>query len=206
VRVVGAKNATLPIMAAALLTKDTCVIHNVPLIDDTETLGDLLRALGAEVSFPEPHTVVINAGQINTVCAPAEFVARMRASFLVMGPLLARFGAAEAAHPGGCEIGMRPVNVDVEGFRAMGAVVAAADRCYRIEAGALAGTEMYLDYPSHTGTENLLMAACLAVGQTTIKHASMEPEIVDLAKRGAHDHAGSAHRRDLRGGRARHPR
>jgi UDP-N-acetylglucosamine 1-carboxyvinyltransferase len=182
VGVVGAKNATLPIMAAALLTNETCIIHNVPRIDDTETLAELLRALGAEVSFPDPHTVVINADRISSVCAPAEFVARMRASFLVMGPLLARFGSAEAAHPGGCEIGMRPVNVDVEGFRAMGAVVAPADRFYRLEADSLAGTEMYLDYPSHTGTENLLMAACLAVGQTTIKHASMEPEVVDLAR------------------------
>lgn len=168
-------------MAAALLTRETCVIHNVPRIDDTETLAELLRALGAEVTFPEPHTAVINAAAISSTCAPAAYVARMRASFLVMGPLLARLGCAEAGHPGGCEIGMRPVNVDVEGFRAMGATVARADSVYRLECPRLSGAEMYLDYPSHTGTENLLMAACLAVGRTVIKHASMEPEVVDLA-------------------------
>ncbi len=168
-------------MAAALLTRDTCTIHNVPCIDDTQTLAELLRALGARVDFPEPHTVVINAADITSVCAPAEYVARMRASFLVMGPLLARLGAAQAGHPGGCDLGMRPVNVDVEGFRAMGANVVLEDRIYRVESPRLAGVEMYLDYPSHTGTENLLMAACLAVGQTVIKHASMEPEVVDLA-------------------------
>jgi UDP-N-acetylglucosamine 1-carboxyvinyltransferase len=182
VGVVGAKNAALPIMAAALLTREPCVIHNVPRIDDTETLADLLRALGAKVTFDD-HTVTIQAADITSVCAPAEYVAKMRASFLVMGPLLARLGCAEAAHPGGCEIGMRPVNVDVEGFRAMGATVAPMldDGIYRLESPHLAGTQMYLDYPSHTGTENLLMAACLAVGQTVIKHASMEPEVVDLA-------------------------
>ncbi len=168
-------------MAAALLTRDTCVIHNVPHIDDTETLAELLRALGTCVEFPEPHTVVINAAEITSVCAPAEYVARMRASFLVMGPLLARLGAAQAGHPGGCDLGMRPVNVDVEGFRAMGANVVLEQGVYRVESPRLAGAEMYLDYPSHTGTENLLMAASLAVGQTVIKHASMEPEVVDLA-------------------------
>jgi UDP-N-acetylglucosamine 1-carboxyvinyltransferase len=181
VSVVGAKNAALPIMAAALLTRDTCTIHNIPLIDDTETLADLLRALGARVEFPEPHTVVISAADLTSTCAPAEYVARMRASFLVMGPLLARLGTAQAGHPGGCDLGMRPVNVDVEGFRAMGATVELEDRVYRLESPRLGGTEMYLDYPSHTGTENVLMAACLAVGQTVIKHASMEPEVVDLA-------------------------
>lgn len=181
VRVGGAKNAALPIMAAALLTADTCVLHNLPQIEDINTLTDLLRALGARVEFPEPHTAVIAAGELASTRAPAEFVAKMRASFLVMGPLLARFGSAEAAHPGGCEIGIRPVNVDVDGFKAMGAEVTRDDECYRVQAGRLQGTSMYLDYPSHTGTENLLMAACLAEGETVIRHASAEPEVVDLA-------------------------
>lgn len=182
VRVGGAKNAALPIMAAALLTPDVCVIHNVPRIEDISTLSDLLRALGARVHFPEPHTAVIDSRRLTSTCAPAEFVRKMRASFLVMGPLLARLGSAEAHHPGGCEIGIRPVNVDVEGFRAMGAHIVCDDSGYHVECGRLNGARMYLDYPSHTGTENLLMAACLADGETTIKHASMEPEVVDLAQ------------------------
>jgi len=181
VNVGGAKNAALPIMIAALLTEDTCVINNVPRIEDILVLSDLLRSLGVEVSFPERHTAVINAGHLTSTLAPAEFVSKMRASFMVMGPLLARTGAAEAGQPGGCDIGMRPVNVDVEGFRAMGAYVVRDDGLYRIECPRLQGTSMYLDYPSHTGTENLLMAACLAEGETVIRHASMEPEVVDLA-------------------------
>lgn len=182
VRVGGAKNAALPIMAAALLTEDTCVVRNLPRIEDITTLTELLRALGARVDFPDPHTAAINAGQLASTRAPAEFVAKMRASFLVMGPLLARLGMAEAGHPGGCEIGIRPVNVDVDGFQAMGAEVARDDSCYRVRSARLQGASMYLDYPSHTGTENLLMAACLAEGETVIKHASAEPEVVDLAK------------------------
>ncbi|MEA2639526.1 MAG: UDP-N-acetylglucosamine 1-carboxyvinyltransferase, partial [Chloroflexota bacterium] len=182
VRVGGAKNAALPIMAAALLTAEPCVIQNVPRIDDIHTLADLLRSLGVRVDFPERHTVVIEAGTPTTTRAPAEFVTKMRASFLVMGPLLARLGSAEAGQPGGCDIGIRPVNVDVEGFRAMGAEVVRDDGLYRIECSRLHGERMYLDYPSHTGTENLLMAACLADGDTVITHASMEPEVVDLAE------------------------
>jgi len=182
VRVAGAKNAALPIMAAALLTPETCVIRNVPCIEDTATLTELLRALGATVEFPEPHTAVVNASALTSARAPAQFVAKMRASFLVMGPLLARLGCAEAGHPGGCEIGIRPVNVDVDGFRAMGATVLPDDAAYRIQCERLIGARIYLDYPSHTGTENLLMAACLAQGETVIKHASMEPEVVDLAQ------------------------
>jgi UDP-N-acetylglucosamine 1-carboxyvinyltransferase len=177
----GAKNSALPIMIAALLTDETCVIRNVPRIEDIHVLSDLLRALGVAVDFPDRHTAVINAGHIATTRAPAEFVSKMRASFMVMGPLLARLGNAEAGQPGGCDIGMRPVNVDVEGFRAMGARVIRDEAFYRVECPRLQGTSMYLDYPSHTGTENLLMAACLAEGQTVIRHASEEPEVVDLA-------------------------
>ncbi|MBM2810533.1 MAG: murA1 [Chloroflexi bacterium] len=182
VRVGGAKNAALPIMAAALLTEETCVIHNLPAIEDISTMADLLRSLGADVSFPDRHSAVVNAGHLKSTRAPAEFVAKMRASFLVMGPLLARLGSAEAGHPGGCEIGIRPVNVDVEGFSAMGAKVVRDDEIYRVECGRLQGERIYLDYPSHTGTENLLMASCLAKGETVIRHASMEPEVVDLAQ------------------------
>jgi UDP-N-acetylglucosamine 1-carboxyvinyltransferase len=184
VKVGGAKNAALPIMAAALLTREPCVIHNVPRIDDIATLANLLRSLGARVDFPDPHTAVIAAHDLTSTSVPAELVTKMRASFRVMGPLLGRMGAAASGHPGGCELGIRPVNVDVEGFETMGAVVSADpsnQSHYRLQCSRLHGASMYLDYPSHTGTENLLMAACLAEGETVIRHASMEPEIVDLA-------------------------
>ncbi|HEY3118500.1 MAG TPA: UDP-N-acetylglucosamine 1-carboxyvinyltransferase [Chloroflexota bacterium] len=181
VTVGGAKNAALPIMAATLLTREPCVIHNVPRIDDTETLAQVMQALGAQVEFPDPHTVVVTAEPLTSLQAPSDLVRKMRASFLVVGPLLARLGSAEAAQPGGCDIGIRPVNVDVEGFREMGAEVRLDEGGYRVRCGRLHGATMYLDYPSHTGTENLLMAACLADGATVIKHASTEPEVIDLA-------------------------
>src|SRR5207253_2070157 len=106
---------------------------NVPSIDDIQTLAELLRSLGAAVEFPDRHTAVIDASHLSSPRAPTEFVTKMRASFLVMGPLLARLGSAEAGHPGGCEIGIRPVNVDVEGFKSMGAEVASDDSLYRLE-------------------------------------------------------------------------
>jgi UDP-N-acetylglucosamine 1-carboxyvinyltransferase len=177
----GAKNAALPIMAACLLTADWCVLSNVPDIEDIQCMASVLRSLGAEVNFLGRHEVAIRAAHVTTSRTPAELAKRMRASFLAMGPLLARSGRAEAPHPGGCAIGVRPVNVDVRGFEAMGAHTSYADGYYVSEADRLRGTKLYLDYPSHTGTENLLMAACLARGITVIKHASIEPEVADLA-------------------------
>lgn len=182
VRVGGAKNAALPMMAAALLTSEPCVIHNVPWIDDIATLAQVLRFLGAAVEFRRDHTVVVEANSMTSTQAPADLVKKMRASFLVMGPLVARFGQAQAAQPGGCDIGIRPVNVDIDGFREMGAEVGQTEEAYEVRCARLRGAEIYLDYPSHTGTENLLMAACLADGWTVIKHASTEPEVVDLAE------------------------
>lgn len=177
----GAKNAALPIMAAALLSPEPCVVHNIPWIDDINTLAEVIRALGAKVDFETDHTVVVRPEGLWGTRPPAELVRKMRASFLVMGPLLARLGVAEAVQPGGCDIGIRPVNVDVDGFRDMGAEVHFTEGAYQVSCGRLQGAEIYLDYPSHTGTENLLMAACLAEGKTIIKHASTEPEVVDLA-------------------------
>ena len=168
-------------MAACLLTSDWCVLSNVPDIEDIRTMAQVLRSLGAEVNFLSRHSVAIRAEHINPSIADPELARMMRASFLVMGPLLARFGHAEAPHPGGCAIGERPVNVDVRGFEAMGARVSIQDGFYVAESHSLHGRKLYLDYPSHTGTENLLMAACLASGQTLIKHASLEPEVADLA-------------------------
>ncbi len=182
VRISGAKNAALPVMAAALLTSDECVIDNVPSIEDTRTMAELLSCLGCEVQFEEEaHRIRICARQVSEVCAPAELATKMRASFLVTGPLLGRFGTAGAPHPGGCSIGRRPVNVDIKGFASMGASVEQQDGSYLITAARLHGEKIYLDYPSHTGTENLLMAACLARGRTVIKNASAEPEVVALA-------------------------
>ena len=182
VEIGGAKNAALPIMAACLLTDEWFIVSNVPDIEDIQTMAQVLRSFGAEVNFLGRHEVAIRAANLHSCRAPADLAQRMRASFLVMGPLLSRFGRSEAPHPGGCAIGVRPVNVDVRGFENMGATIAYEDGYYVAEAKRLQGTQLYLDYPSHTGTENLMMAACLAGGSTVVKHASMEPEVVDLAR------------------------
>jgi len=182
VQIGGAKNAALPIMAACLLTDEWCIISNVPDIEDIQTMAGLLRSLGAEVSFLNRHEVAIRAANLDSWASPDELAQRMRASFLVMGPLLGRLGRAEAPHPGGCALGVRPVNVDVRGFESMGAEIGYNDGHYVATADGLRGAQLYLDYPSHTGTENLIMAACLARGTTVVKHASMEPEVVDLAR------------------------
>ena len=178
----GAKNAALPLIAAALLTDQECVLDNVPSIEDIRVLTELLVALGAEAEFaPGKHRLTVCAKGISSAQAPSDLATRMRASFLVTGPLLARFGEAVAPHPGGCAIGVRPVNVDIKGFVAMGAEVRQENGYYAMRAGRLQGKRLYLDYPSHTGTENLLMAACMAEGQTTLTNASGEPEVVGLA-------------------------
>ncbi|HEX9014645.1 MAG TPA: UDP-N-acetylglucosamine 1-carboxyvinyltransferase [Chloroflexota bacterium] len=183
VQVVGAKNAALPVMAAALLTKDKCTIHNVPDIEDIRNMARVLESIGARVDYVGNGTVKIEAANLVTCCPPDDLMRKMRASFLVMGPLLARTGEGQAPHPGGCAIGVRPVNVDIRGFQAMGAKVRQDSGNYvaRTPGGRLHGASVYLDYPSHTGTENLLMAAVLAKGTTVIKHASVEPEVGDLA-------------------------
>lgn len=182
VQIGGAKNSALPIMAACLLTPDWCVLSSVPDIEDIHTMAKVLESLGAEVNFLSRHSVAIRAENIHSCRAAPELARRLRASFLVVGPLLARLGRAEAPHPGGCDIGERPVNVDVRGFEAMGARVCTVDEFYVAETDGLRGTTLYLDYPSHTGTENLMMAASLTRGQTLIKHASLEPEVADLAR------------------------
>ncbi len=177
----GAKNAALPLIAATLLTADECTLTNVPDLSDCHTMVDLLRALGAEVSFDTArHRVTVRAANITTTSAAPELVAKMRASFLVAGPLLARFNETTASTPGGCKLGARPVDVDVRGFRKMGAEVDATDEMITARTIGLHGARIYMDYPSHTGTENLLMAAVLASGKTTIVNAACEPEIVAL--------------------------
>ncbi len=174
----GAKNATLPAMAAALLTEEECLLENVPVLEDVLVMVQLLRWLGAEVDFDQAaHRLKICARNVDQFDAPAHLVEKMRASFLVSGPLLSRFGRAGSTAPGGCKLGTRPVDVDLRGFRRMGAVIDMEGSGYRMSASRLRGAELYMDYPSHTGTENLLMAATLARGTTTIVNAATEPEI-----------------------------
>jgi UDP-N-acetylglucosamine 1-carboxyvinyltransferase len=183
VTISGAKNAALPALAATLLTADECVLSNVPDLADIGTMLALLRSLGAETEVDRARKRIrVRAANIVDTNAPAELVAAMRASFLVAGPLLARCGEMSASAPGGCQLGARPVDVDVRGFRQMGAVIDFDDDGQQISGRAtgLRGVSIYMDYPSHTGTENLLMAATLASGRTTIVNAACEPEIVFL--------------------------
>jgi UDP-N-acetylglucosamine 1-carboxyvinyltransferase len=181
VRIHGAKNAALPIVAATMLTADECVLENVPHIEDVRAMEAVLESLGVKVEQDGHRRLVIKADGIRTCRTPDGVATRLRGSFLVMGPLLGRFGRAETAHPGGCAIGTRPVSVDIKGFAIMGAEIAQADGHYAAQAPRLVGRRMTLDYPSHTGTENLMMAACLAEGVTVIENASVEPEVLDLA-------------------------
>jgi UDP-N-acetylglucosamine 1-carboxyvinyltransferase len=181
VRIGGAKNAALPMMAAALLTDEPCVLENIPILEDIFVMVDLLRRIGAEVDLDVAnHRVRIHARSIDERRAPADLVERMRASFLVSGPVLARTGEMMTPAPGGCKLGSRPVDVDVRGFKRMGATVNIGDEYYEMTASRLEGADIYMDYPSHTGTENLLMAATLARGTTSIVNAASEPEIVAL--------------------------
>ena len=179
----GAKNAALPALAATLLTPDECTLNNVPDLADLETMSSLLRSLGAAVEVDRAkRRIRVRAEKIESTAAPAEIVRRMRASFLVAGPLLTRCGEMSASTPGGCQLGARPVDVDVRGFRQMGADVSfeVGGRAIAARTIGLHGARIYMDYPSHTGTENLLMAATLANGKTQIVNASCEPEIVFL--------------------------
>jgi len=181
VRISGAKNAVLPIIAASLLAEGESRIHDCPDLADVQISRAVLESLGAKVSVDE-STFIINANEIHSFEAPYEFVRKMRASFLVMGPLLARFGKARVSLPGGCAIGTRPIDLHLKGFEALGAKIFMGHGF--IEATAttgLTGSRIYLDFPSVGATENIMTAAVLAEGQTVIENAAEEPEIVDLA-------------------------
>ena len=176
----GAKNAALPIIAATLLTEDRCILENVPNLSDIRTMLDVLRHLGAHVEHDtERGRLSIQAADISSRTTPMALATRLRGSFLVMGPLLARFGQASAPQPGGCTIGARPVDVHSQGFSHLGAQVAYVDGRFAAS-GELRGERFILDYPSHTGTENVIMAAVLAEGTSVIDNASIEPEVLDL--------------------------
>lgn len=181
VTISGSKNAALPILAATLLTAKPVIISNVPQLRDVTTINSLLSRLGASVSMQESE-VAINANQIHSTQAPYELVKTMRASIVVLGPLLARCGRAEVSLPGGCAIGSRPVDIHLEGMRALGAEIEIKDGFIHAQVnGRLRGAELRLDKITVTGTENLLMAATLAEGRTIIRNAAREPEVSDLA-------------------------
>ncbi len=183
VQIEASKNAVLPILAASLLvTKGETVINNVPNLVDVETTLKVLEHLGAKVTrYKVDKKVVINAEDLNSFEAPYDLVRKMRASFLVLGPLLARFGQAKVSLPGGCVLGPRPVNLHLSGFTRLGAKINEDHGYVVASCDQLSGSVICFDRPTHTGTENIMMASCLASGRTTIVNAACDPEVVDLA-------------------------
>lgn len=180
VRIDGAKNSALSIMAACLLTKDACILRNIPRLTDVDIMADVIRKLGVKVEWEEDNNLYINSDNFNNYEAPYELVKMMRASILVMGPLLARLKKAKISLPGGCAIGARPVDYHLKGFEALGAQVEVEKGYIEAEVNTLKGNEIYLDFPSLGATENIMMAACLAEGETTIENAAKDPEVVEL--------------------------
>lgn len=182
VRVSGSKNGADYAIAAALLSEHDVVLHNVPEIGDVRQMVEILVHLGARVDYSQPHTLRINCGELTRSAVPARLAASLRASFLVMGPLLARLGEASCPPPGGDAIGIRPLDVHIAGFRALGATVEQhADMFDVRQARPLRGGRIFLDYPSVMGTLNVMLAATLAEGESTIINAACEPEIESLA-------------------------
>ncbi len=183
VRVDGAKNSVLPIMAASLLGESQSIIDDVPDLYDVKMMCELIRSLGVEVDTrPDESTISFFAKDITNSTAPYELVNKLRASFLIMGPMLAKTGYVRVALPGGCAIGSRPVDLHLKGFSALGAEITQGHGYIEAKSSKrLTGNKIYLDFPSVGATENILMAAVLAEGQTSIENAATEPEIVDLA-------------------------
>lgn len=178
----GAKNSALPILAACVLGTEEIILDGVPELKDVEIMIEVLRHLGSKVEYLDTNTLRIDSSGIDTCETPYELMDKMRASFVVMGPLLSRFHKAFTKAPGGCNIGSRPVDLHLKGFEALGAENRINDDEIAIEAkNGLNGTEIYLDFPSVGATQNIVMAACLANGKTTLDNAAKEPEIVDLA-------------------------
>ena len=184
VTISGAKNAALPELCAALLTAEPVTLRNVPRLQDVSTALKLLRNMGVTIDRAEatPEVITLNAGELRSREAPYELVKTMRASILVLGPLLARFGEARVSLPGGCAIGSRPVDQHIKGLQAMGAEIAVEHGYIVAKAARLKGTRITTDMVTVTGTENLLMAATLAEGETVLENAAQEPEIPDLAE------------------------
>ena len=181
VRISGAKNATLPILAASLLTDEPLIVGNVPHLQDVTTTIELLGRMGVSVTIDERMRIEVDASTLTECFAPYDLVKTMRASILVLGPLVAKFGRADVSLPGGCAIGARPVNIHVAGLQAMGADIQIDGGYIRARASRLKGARLVLDTVTVTGTENLMMAAALADGETVIENAAREPEVLDLA-------------------------
>ncbi len=181
VRVSGAKNSALPILAASLLGTEDIILEDVPALKDVGVMCQVLESLGAKVEKLGKNTIKINSKDINNYETKYELMSKMRASFLVMGPLLGRLGKTKNSLPGGCAIGTRPIDLHLKGFKILGAEIDSDHGNIAAFAEELVGDRIYLDFPSVGATENIMMAAVLAKGETTIDNAAMEPEIVDLA-------------------------
>ncbi len=181
-RISGAKNAALPCLAATLLAREPVHIRNIPHLRDITTTLELLGTLGARILVDSQLGIEVDPRPVHSVVAPYELVKTMRASILVLGPLLARHGSAEVSLPGGCAIGSRPVTVHLAGLQALGAEITVQEGFVKAQAARLRGTRIVMDVVSVTGTENLLMAATLAEGHTILENAAREPEVVDLAR------------------------
>jgi len=181
VRISGAKNSALPILAASLLGTEDIILEDVPKLKDVDIICEVLASLGAKVEFLDEGIIRINSANIDNYETPYELMSKMRASFLVMGPLLTRLGKTKTSLPGGCAIGTRPIDLHLKGFRALGATIDVDHGDIGAYAEKLIGDRIYLDFPSVGATENIMMAAVMAEGETIIDNAAMEPEIVDLA-------------------------
>jgi len=181
IRISGAKNAVLPIMAATLLADSPVTIRNIPHLHDVTTTMELLGRMGVHLTVDEKMDIVVDASTINSLYAPYELVRTMRSSILVLGPMLSRFGRADVSLPGGCAIGSRPVNLHIKGLQAMGADVEVTNGYIKARVDRLKGARLVMDIVTVTGTENLMMAATLADGISVIENAAREPEVTDLA-------------------------
>jgi UDP-N-acetylglucosamine 1-carboxyvinyltransferase len=181
VRISGAKNAVLPIMAAGMLCETPCTIENVPHLQDVTTMMELLGGMGVSLTISDKMSVEIDTSTIEKLVAPYDLVCTMRASILVLGPMLARFGQAKVSLPGGCAIGSRPVDIHLHGLMALGAEIKVENGYIDAKADRLVGTRIVMDQVTVTGTENLMMAAVFAEGETVLENAAREPEVIDLA-------------------------
>ncbi|SKA75794.1 UDP-N-acetylglucosamine 1-carboxyvinyltransferase [Caloramator quimbayensis] len=182
VKISAAKNSVLPIIAASLLCPFECKLEGIPFLDDVFVICDVLRSIGSEISLnKKSNKIIIKSDNISTIEPPYELVRKMRASFLVIGPLLSRFGRCRISLPGGCNIGTRPIDLHLKGFSALGAEVRLGHGYVEASCKKLKGAKIYLDFPSVGATENIMMAATLSQGETIIENAAEEPEVVDLS-------------------------
>ncbi|AND83426.1 UDP-N-acetylglucosamine 1-carboxyvinyltransferase [Clostridium tyrobutyricum] len=183
VKISSAKNAVLPIMAACILSSDKCIIDDVPLLEDVFVISNILKSIGAEINIDKnSNKIVIDSSNIRDSMPDSELVKKMRASFLIMGPMISRFGHFKLSLPGGCNIGTRPIDLHLKGFNALRANIDVGHGYVEASVDKLIGNNIYLDFPSVGATENIMMAAVMAEGETIIENAAEEPEIADLGK------------------------